>query len=206
LPDINPKPWRRYYEAAGTEPRSTLLFALDRFDDERLPQRKRVAVDLGCGTGRDSAELLRRGWSVLAVDSEAEAIERLRATIGGDPRLTTWVGFIEEADIPSALLVNSSFALPFCRREDFPGAWARITESLASRGRFADQLFGEHDSWASTGGSPWKGEITFHARADVEELTGPYDIERFDEIEEDGKTATGEPKHWHVFHLVLCKR
>jgi hypothetical protein len=22
------------------------------------------------------------------------------------------------------------------------------------------------------------------------------------EIEEDGRTATGSPKHWHVFHLI----
>jgi trans-aconitate methyltransferase len=35
------------------------------------------AVDLGCGAGRDTAELLRRGWRVLAIDAEAEAIRRL---------------------------------------------------------------------------------------------------------------------------------
>jgi hypothetical protein len=30
-------------------------------------------------------------------------------------------------------------------------------------------------------------------------------LERFDEIEENGKTALGEPKHWHVFHIVARK-
>jgi tellurite methyltransferase len=32
-----------------------------------------------------------------------------------------------------------------------------------------------------------------------------FQLERFDEIEEDGKTAIGEPKYWHVFHIVARK-
>src|SRR6266540_4136628 len=66
--------WTRYYDAAGEQPRETLLFALERFDAEAgATARGLFAVDLGCGTGRDSAELLRRGWRVLAIDAEAEA-------------------------------------------------------------------------------------------------------------------------------------
>ena len=67
--------WTQYYDAAGDDPRPTLLDALRRFDDEEPGER--FAVDLGSGSGRDTAELLRRGWSVLAVDATAEAIERL---------------------------------------------------------------------------------------------------------------------------------
>src|SRR6266480_3626651 len=61
--------WTRYYDAAGEQPRETLLFALDRFDAEAGAEVGGLfAVDLGCGTGRDSIELLRRGWRVLAID------------------------------------------------------------------------------------------------------------------------------------------
>jgi len=66
--------WSRYYDAVSDDPRETLLDALDRFDAPG------VAADLGCGTGRDTVELLRRGWQVVAIDSEEEAIRRLRAT------------------------------------------------------------------------------------------------------------------------------
>ena len=69
--------WTKYYEAVGLEPRTTLVEALRRFDQEG--SRERFAVDLGCGTGGDTVELLRRGWHVLAVDGQAEAIDRLRA-------------------------------------------------------------------------------------------------------------------------------
>src|SRR5439155_13843113 len=42
-------PWSRYFAVAGDDPRPTLLEALARFDSPGL------AVDLGAGTGRDTA-------------------------------------------------------------------------------------------------------------------------------------------------------
>ncbi|HIK40432.1 trans-aconitate 2-methyltransferase, partial [Thermoleptolyngbya sp. M55_K2018_002] len=70
--------WQQYYQAVeGRPPRTTLTRALDSIaqDPNPLP---RFAVDLGCGDGRDTVELLRRGWRVLAIDGEPEAIARLR--------------------------------------------------------------------------------------------------------------------------------
>ena len=73
------KEWTRYYDATRDEPRETLLLALEKFDAESSTG---LAVDLGCGTGRDTAELLRRGWSVLAIDSGEEGIARLKRRAG----------------------------------------------------------------------------------------------------------------------------
>jgi tellurite methyltransferase len=194
--------WTRYYDAAGDEPRRTLLYALGRFDEEGA--RERLAVDLGCGTGRDTAELLRRGWRVLAIDGEAEAIERLRArrdllTEGGD-RLRTRIEPFDEAEWPEADLVNSSFALPFCPPGAFPAVWARIGASLRPGGRFAGQLFGDRDEWSA------EQDMTFHTRGQVEAMLESLAVEHLEEIEEDGSTATGKKKHWHVFHVVARKR
>jgi tellurite methyltransferase len=33
-----------------------------------------------------------------------------------------------------------------------------------------------------------------------------FKVEWLLEEERDGHTATGEPKHWHVFHIVAFKR
>jgi tellurite methyltransferase len=40
----------------------------------------------------------------------------------------------------------------------------------------------------------------------VEALLEPFEAEFFDEVERQGKTALGEPKYWHVFHIVARKK
>ena len=71
--------WASYYENTGQRPpRSTVIYALDAFEREETPEFLRAA-DLGCGSGRDTIEILRRGWSVHAVDSSPDAIKGLMA-------------------------------------------------------------------------------------------------------------------------------
>jgi SAM-dependent methyltransferase len=194
--------WQRYYDCAGDAPRDTLLLALERFDDEGT--RRRRAVDLGCGTGRDTVELLRRGWEVVAIDAQDEAIRRLGARLGRAHGLTTLVASFKDARWPQVQLVNASYSLPFAAPDVFPAVWERIWSSLTRGGRFCGQLFGDRDEWASAPDES-KGQITFHSRGDVEELVRRFAVERLDEVEEDGRTAVGDPKHWHLYHLVLRK-
>jgi tellurite methyltransferase len=150
--------WTSYYDSAGEQPRETLLFALERFDAERSTEKRvRFAVDLGCGTGRDTFELLRRGWQVLAIDAESEAIQRLlgRGDLASDRAglLATQAASFEHAEWPEADLINSSYALPFCPPEQFQVVWQRIVTSLRSGGRFSGQLFGDRDGWAEYDGT-----------------------------------------------------
>src|SRR5690606_3661669 len=64
--------WPGYFEVVlGKPARETLVDALARF--ERDGAAPGFAIDLGCGEGRDSAELLRRGWRVLAIDGHESA-------------------------------------------------------------------------------------------------------------------------------------
>ena len=115
--------------------------------------RRGFAVDLGAGTGRDTAELLRRGWSVIAIDREAEAIDRLHELVGADGRRGSRRASarFEQAEWPTCDLVNASFSLPFCSPAEFAALWARIVDSIVPGGRFSGQLFGERDEWARHG-------------------------------------------------------
>jgi len=183
--------WGLYFAVAGDDPRATLLDALARFDTPGL------AVDLGAGTGRDTAELLRRGWRVIAIDREQYAVDRLSA-IASPPQLETRLARFEDAEWPPSDLVNSSFALPFCPPREFPRLWERIVDSLRRGGRFCGQLFGDHDDWAGSG-------VVVHTRDEVRELLAPFEVELLDEFDQDGKTAVGTRKHWHVYHLVARK-
>lgn len=191
--------WREYYEKTGTRPpRETLLFALDRFDEEGLAPELKLAADLGCGNGRDTIEILRRGWQVLAVDAEQDAIDGLRAReeVTPDSPLEMQVSRFEDLELPERMLVNSSFALPLVAPQDFPDVWDGILSALLPGGRVSCQLYGDRDSWV---GSP---SITFFTRPAVEALLNPLDVEFFREEEDDSTTPRGVEKHWHIFHIV----
>ena len=187
--------WAGYYDAqAGREPRELLRDVLAAFDRE---DRVGSAVDLGCGDGTETAELIARGWEVVAIDAEEDAIRRVREKIPSDgtPFLSTIVSPMEDVSIPESDLVFASFSLPFCRPAAFPGLWNRLRSSLRPGGRFAGELFGDRDSWASD------PDMTFHDARAAEELLDGLEVEWFEEEEEDGEAFDG-PKHWHVFHVI----
>ena len=189
----NEERWRSYYrKTEGRPPRRTLLFALDR------AERPGFAIDLGCGGGRDVAEMLWRGWRVLAIDAQASAIEELMRMVPADARdrLQTRVEKFEESALPPSDLVNSSFALPLCPPAAFPRLWWRISRSLRHGGRIACQLYGPKDSWAGRPG------LTFHTHEEVKALLTGLHLELFEEEESDSVTPRGTAKHWHIFHIV----
>jgi tellurite methyltransferase len=131
--------WADYYDAVGdSPPRTTLLEALARFDVEDAAPARR-AVDLGCGNGRDTVELLRRGWHVLAIDSDAEGLRRLRARIAPDQaaRLQTSRAPVEAAAWPEVDLVNASYVLPLCSAAAFLTADRHVSPRRRSARRAA---------------------------------------------------------------------
>lgn len=200
----------RYLERNVTLPvRDTLLRALDCFDS---PGR---AADLGCGPGKEVAELLRRGWRVEAVDAyremtvaaraaaeaavgPAECDARLRCT---HAPLAAWDAGVGQLD-----LVHAGFSLPFVAAADFPALWERIVRAIRPGGLFAGQLFGPNDSFLRE--SP-AGSMNAHARDAVDRLLAPFDVLSIAEEERDGVIGTPpneRAKHWHVFHLVARRR
>jgi tellurite methyltransferase len=189
--------WVGYYDEQGErEPRDLLLEVLATFEREG---RSGLAVDLGCGQGFDSAEMLRRGWEVVAIDATEEGIRRLRGRIPEDhvPRLRTVVSPMQFVEIPSADLVYASFSLPYCPPELFPRLWSDVGAAIRPSGRFAGELFGDRDTWAAT-----QRDMTFFDIGSARELFDGMEIESFEEEESEDEGWGGEQKHWHVFHAI----
>lgn len=194
--------WAAYYEKTGQRPpRPTLIRALDYFDAEGRPENA-LAADLGCGSGRDTIEILRRGWPVHAVDASPEAIDGLLARPDLPPgaKIDTQLSRYEDMTLPPCDLINAAFSLPLCPPDAFPGVWQKVTSSLKEGGRFSGQLYGDRDSWAGREG------MTFHSAREVDALLNGFEIEYREEEEEDSVTPRGTPKHWHIFHIVAKKR
>ena len=186
--------WGRYFELAGDDPRRRCSTRSSRFDEPGL------AVDLGAGTGRDTAELLRRGWNVIAIDGEREAIERLTSSPGARRRGSRPVSRASRSEKwPACDLVNASFSLPFAPPERVRRA-VDADRRLAAPGRPLQRPALRRQRRVGRSG-PGR-EVARRGRA----MLAPFEIERLQEVDADGTTAIGTRKHWHVFHIVARKR
>jgi SAM-dependent methyltransferase len=185
--------WAEYYDAnTAREPRPMLIDVLDAFEPLRGE-----AVDLGCGQGVDTLAMLERGWTVLATDTEDDAIARVRARIPAAlaPGLRTVVSPMETVELPPVDLVWASYSLFYCDPGRFADVWARIRSSLRPGGRFAGQFLGDRDTWAP------QGDRSAFPVEEVRALLDGLEVERFEEEDEDGEAFSG-PKHWHLFHVI----
>jgi tellurite methyltransferase len=192
--------WAAYYDKLRDRPpRKTVVSALDLFGS---PAADALVVDLGCGDGRDVVEMVRCGWNVVAVDGEPAALAKLAERKMPDAeRITPIAARLEEVPLPIGLTwANSSFAMPLCEPPGFHALWTRIREALPAGGRFTGQWYGPRDSWYGRPG------ITFIGRDEALALLDGFDLEMFEEEEADSVTPRGNPKHWHIFHIVARKR
>jgi SAM-dependent methyltransferase len=196
--------WPAYYAATVDRPAWwTTIAAAELFAAEDGPGAPpRLAVDLGCGAGRDSRELLRRGWRVIAVDREQDAIDALlAATRRRDrPRLETRVADLASFTVPRCDLVVANVSLQLLARPRFARAWRSIRAALPPGGRVAAMVYGDRDESASEPGVTCASPRSLRAR-----LRG-FDIERWVDREEDGHMALGDPHHIHLVELVARRR
>jgi SAM-dependent methyltransferase len=80
-------PWERYATVAA----ASIAALLDREEAERSRPLGR-ALDLGCGRGRYTCELARRGWEAVGIDYVPAAIEAAAARSRGADKLSYVVG------------------------------------------------------------------------------------------------------------------
>lgn len=200
--------WPAYYAATVDRPAwGTTIDAAERFDEEdraaaAAPAEPRLAVDLGCGAGRDTRELLRRGWRVLAVDQEAAAIEALTAATpeADRPRLEGVVADLASFELPPCDLVVASVSLQLLPEPDYAAVFARITRALRVGGRFAGLLYGDRDEAASD------PDCTCPSPEAVRGYLAAFEMESWHEREEDGHMALGDAHHIHLMEVVARRR
>lgn len=193
--------WVSYYDTVqGRPPRPTLVKALE-FFERKTEQPTKFAIDLDSGAGNDALALLERGWKVLAIDGEPDSAKRLLEKTKGQNKkhLSVMTSKFEDVTLPACDLLNSSYSLSFCHPDYFERLWDKITSSIRIGGRFAGQIFGNNDEWSQT------KTMTFFTKTQVEKLFGGFEFEYFEEEDKDGTIASGDTKHWHLFHIVAKK-
>jgi SAM-dependent methyltransferase len=192
----------------GKPARDTVLKALALFNDSSGdidPANPPLAVDLGCGSGRDALAILEAGWNVWAQDGSEEGLARTKArpeikAALKTNRITLHHANFETLQIPKAKLVNASFSLPFCPPDHFSTLWKQIDAAIEPGGRFSGQFFGDYDSWAIL------EDRTHLTRAETISLFDQYILESFVEENRPSRHTEEHHKHWQVFHIVARKK
>lgn len=194
--------WPAYYQRLiGRKPRPLLARALALFDQEIAGDSHRQAIDLGCGDGTETLALIERGWRVLAIDGEPEALRLVENKVSAGKRgqLQMQNASFEAAQLVEADLIYAGISLPFCAPQHFDAVWRKLTGAIRIGGRFAGHLFGDRDTWAADSGK------TCLTRQAAESLFDSFKVEFFEESENDRPTALGDPHHWHVFEVIARK-
>ena len=196
--------WDRYYKnKLDQPPRQVIVKALNLFE---LPGK---AIDIGCGVGNETILMLNSGWQVWAIDSEPKALQIInqRKDIKDSRKLLAAIANFEENStwdmLPQVDFISASYALPFCNRHSFEKVWTHIKQKLNSGGRFAGHFFGLNYQGFT---EKEMKQMTFFTKEEILNLLQDFDIEYFQEVEEDSKSGTGKAIHSHIFEVIVQKK
>jgi trans-aconitate methyltransferase len=186
----NPEKRKEYYKISGDrEPSPLLLRALD---DGNFS----TALDLGAGAGVDAKEMSRRGISVTAVDINTEVKKFFKQ----NPEIKLVILPIQDFKFGKYDLIYTKSAIVFLPENEYHKLLEKVKKALNKGGMFAARLWGTNDS---ANRPERKGKITFTSKQELEKIFKDFEMLYLHEIEKDGKTALGQPKHWHLIDIIV---
>ncbi|MBV9585858.1 MAG: class I SAM-dependent methyltransferase [Alphaproteobacteria bacterium] len=186
-----------YIEARRFDPPRPLLIKA-----AGLVSRKERALDAGAGALNATKYLLSAGFEHVTALDAAPRAQDVAAELADD-RLTFVLSRFEDFDFPASRydLVNAEFSLPFIRPRNFTSTFTKLLNSVKPGGIFTGQLFGPNDSW-----NVENSGMTFLTRAEAEAFFRDFELVQVEEEDHPGTTKLGEPKHWHIFHIIAKKQ
>ncbi|HEY9757253.1 MAG TPA: class I SAM-dependent methyltransferase [Oculatellaceae cyanobacterium] len=203
IQETKPEDFRSYFEyliASQAKASKLLLKVLSLIDAGESAKANPHAVDLGCGIGQETAELLSRGWSVDAIDFSQEGIDRLLArpeASANQERLHARVQSFSDADWQRANLVLACASLPYGPPACFDAVWNKIVNSLEPGGYFAGNFFGPDHHVGMT-------HIVRRSRSEVEAMLAGLEVIQLEEVHRQVPGAE-EPFFYHYFDVIARK-
>lgn len=104
--------------------------------------KPKYAIDLGCGTGRDTIYLIKNGWKVLAIDRENTS-EIVSNKLNNEEldNFSFECQKFENIELKKNNLLVANFSIPFCNKHYFKEFWNKISNSILEERIFCWKLF-----------------------------------------------------------------
>lgn len=98
-------------------------------------EKKGIAIDLGCGSGRDTIFLLKNNWKVISIDrADTKTIIEERLNEKEMKNLSFMCQNFENIKLQPCDLLVSNFSIPFCSKNYFKDFWTEIQKNI-NKGR-----------------------------------------------------------------------
>ncbi|KKQ43435.1 MAG: hypothetical protein US60_C0002G0043 [Microgenomates group bacterium GW2011_GWC1_37_8] len=169
-----------------------------------LNNYKRRALDLGCGALRDSKYFFNCGFTVDAIDKQPQ-VKKYTEFFKYRPKglFNIIVADYNKYNFGKNkyILINAQNTLSFNREVDVSKIIEKIYNALKKGGYFSGNLFGPKDTWVKERDE----KMSFYTLKKVKKLISKFKIRKIWEYDEDGETANGEKKHWHIINFVAQK-
>lgn len=138
----NPK---EFYKATINGVPSILIrkFFVNNYD-KRIEGNK--AVDLGCGSGNDTAFLLEKGFEVTAIDQEEQVREIIENRVLNKEKLNVIIDDFSKIEISNIDLLLANYSLFFVK-DNFGKFVEKVLNSINSKGFFIGNFLGKEDTW-----------------------------------------------------------
>ena len=107
-----------------------------------------IAIDLGCGAGNDTVELINNGFIVTAIDSEVGVKEILQRRISDSEKLNVIINDFSKINLPKADLINANMSLFFVK-DNFNTFIENMIKSINKNGFFIGNFLGKEDDWVN---------------------------------------------------------
>ncbi|HHF7368491.1 TPA: class I SAM-dependent methyltransferase [Legionella bozemanae] len=174
----------------------------DENDAQQITNQSLKALDLGCGTGRDTVFLVDKGFNVTALDAEREAIEITRERTRHKANQITFIeSQLEKMQLPEQYhLISSNLTLSFVLSKYFHGTWSEIVQHITFDGRFSGQFFGDQHEWAN----PVQSYFSYSQMLDLFRLM--FEIEFLEVSLSQEETTTDGTRLWHQYDIIACKK
>ncbi len=188
--------WKNYFKHHEyREPREQLVRAI-----VVHISNKRNALDLGSGNFIESRYMADIFNTVTAIDNAKDVVSYAK-------KLNKNIRFIHKSFKKVVLkkaffdIINAQYALPFYGKSGFKTFFKSIEKSLQKDGIIVGQFFGKKDSWNTK-----ESQLVFHTKAEIKKMLKNFKILELIEEKQYKRTAEGQMKFWHVYHVIAKKK